>query len=108
MVERGFPRISARGYIIIWGGGAVVAPTLVGYKWEVGGGGGCDVVGGGTVKSGAERSAVADWALSPFSLVLLSCLAAKSEKWQFCERGCEGKVNSEEVESKWLKGGSLA
>ena len=55
-----------------------------------------------------EWSAVTDGALSPFPLVLFPCLAAKSEKLKLCKRGCEEGVDSEEVKSKWLKGGSLA
>ena len=51
-----------------------------------------------------SRSAVADRALLNLPLVLLSCMAAKSEKWEFFDRGCKGKVDFEEVESKWLKG----
>ena len=74
------------------------------YLVKVCGGGGV-VVGGGPV---GERSAVADGALSPSALVLLSCLDAKSDKYKFFEQGCGGEFNYEEVESKWLKGGSLA
>ena len=48
----------------------------------MGGGGGGGVVGGRAV---GERSAFADWALSPFPLVLLYFLAAEIDKWKFCE-----------------------
>ena len=45
------------------------------------------------------------WALSAFHLVLLY-LPQKARNGN-CERGCEGNINSEEVESKLLKGGFL-
>ena len=63
-----------------------------------------DVKGAGRLGSGARS-----WAMHAFPLVLLSCLPAKSENRNGnCEREFEGgKLDSEEVESKWLKGGSL-
>ena len=51
--------------------------TLAGDKWEVGGGGGGDVVGVGQLGSLARS-----WALRTFTLVLLSYLPEKSDKWQ--------------------------
>ena len=72
-------------------------------RLSVGGWGERDVVGGGPI---GDQSAVADRALLPFPLVLLSCLDVKIKKCHFCEQVCKGQVDSKEVESKWLKGGS--
>ena len=47
------------------------------------------------------------WALHAFHLFLLYFLPVKTEKWKFLVR-MRGKVDSGEVESKWLKGDSLA
>ena len=61
---------------------------------------GSNVYGVGRLGSG-ERS----WDLCAFTLVLLSC--QKKVRNGNREQGCKGK-STEEVESKWLKGDTLA
>ena len=56
--------------------------------------------------SGVSRLGSRDhsWDMCAFSLVLLPYM--QKVRNVNCERGCEGNIDSEEVVSKWLKGGS--